>query len=357
MAEKKCPSCGGVMYYDPEYEGMVCQFCGFKGEIEKNPEATVEELSFDSAKERASYDWGVTTKIVRCQGCGAETVNDDLQIAGRCPFCGSTTVLPVDDSEGVMAPQAVIPFTVTRERAIGVFNNWIKAKIFCPSDFKNNARLKDPDGVYIPIWTFDCDTTTEYSGKFGYTYSDGDGQYTKWKKKSGTFRKSIDDALVAGSRRLVDDKGFNRRVLNYYTGDAKPYIPDYLRGFSAERYSVGLDEAWGKFKLRFLKEVRNDIRRYESADAVDNKLLLSPKFENVTFKYVMCPVWQAAFKYKGQIYRIVINGENGLIDGTYPKSYKILFIILGVIAAFFLLPIIGSFLWTLISIIFGLFFT
>ncbi|MBR6483730.1 MAG: hypothetical protein IKT14_01810, partial [Clostridiales bacterium] len=180
---------------------------------------------------------------------------------------------------------------------------------------------------------------------------------TKWKKKSGTFRKSIDDALVAGSRRLVDDKGFNRRVLNYYTEDAKPYIPDYLRGFSAERYSVGLDEAWGKFKLRFLKEVRNDIRRYESADAVDNKLLLSPKFENVTFKYVMCPVWQAAFKYKGQIYRIVINGENGLIDGTYPRSYKILFIILGVIAAFFLLPIIGSFLWTLISIIFGLFFT
>ena len=55
----------------------------------------------------------------------------------------------------------------------------------------------------------------------------------------------------------------------------------------------------------------------------------------VTFKHILLPVWLAAYKYRGNTYRFVVNGRTGRVQGERPYSaIKItIAVILGLIAA------------------------
>ncbi len=119
MAEtdKKCPSCFGVMEFDPETGGLSCPYCGHTEAIPANSrqrEAAVE-LPLGSAEQTENFDWGMETKIVICKACGAESVYDALELASVCPFCGSNQVMEASD-QNAMVPGGVVPFQITDER-------------------------------------------------------------------------------------------------------------------------------------------------------------------------------------------------------------------------------------------------
>ena len=117
VTNKKCPNCGATVVFDPESGGMLCEFCGYKAELPK-PESdnAIVELDFESATQTASFEWGTQKKSVVCKQCGAETIYDALETAAVCPFCGSTSVMPAASNDS-MAPGAVVPFAVTKEKA------------------------------------------------------------------------------------------------------------------------------------------------------------------------------------------------------------------------------------------------
>jgi hypothetical protein len=41
---------------------------------------------------------------------------------------------------------------------------------------------------------------------------------------------------------------------------------------------------------------------------------------DVTFKHILLPIWMAAYKYRGQTYRFVVNGRTGRVQGERPWS-------------------------------------
>ena len=57
-----------------------------------------------------------------------------------------------------------------------------------------------------------------------------------------------------------------------------------------------------------------------------------PEASNVRAKYVLAPIWITSFDYHGTIYRVLINGQTGNIVGTWPRSLKRIFIIIGLVA-------------------------
>ncbi len=59
------------------------------------------------------------------------------------------------------------------------------------------------------------------------------------------------------------------------------------------------------------------------------------EIREVTFKHVLLPVWVAAYRFRGQSYRFVVNGQTGTVQGERPWSaWKIAFaVILGLIFA------------------------
>ena len=203
VTDKKCPNCGATVVYDPETLAMSCPFCGYSRQLPK-PEDNgqdVEELDFSSAKNRESLDWGKAKKSLVCKNCGAETIMDEADTAQCCPYCGSTQVMPVDNDEDVVAPGGVVPFEITKEKAAQIFKSWMKGKLFAPNEAKKSCEAKNFNGMYLPYWTYDSQTTSPYQVELGYrherTNSKGESEtYYEYKHFSGIYEKFVDDEVV-----------------------------------------------------------------------------------------------------------------------------------------------------------------
>jgi hypothetical protein len=44
-------------------------------------------------------------------------------------------------------------------------------------------------------------------------------------------------------------------------------------------------------------------------------------FSAITFKHVLLPVWIAAYRYRNQVYRFLVNGQTGEVVGKAPWSW------------------------------------
>lgn len=342
--DKKCPACGGVMDFSPSTGKMLCPYCGTEEEIlveEEHFEA--QELDFEQAEDTVSCDWGTATKAVICKSCGAQTVYDVNEIANECPYCGSNQVMEAGDSQ-VMAPGGVVVFKLDAKEASARFKNWIDRKFFCPKLAKESAKPRSFKGIYVPFWTYDANTFSSYTGQYGKTrqYRDRDGNVksrTDWYGTRGYLRFSFDDVLVCGSSQ--QNEQMLRGIEPFDTKDVKAYRPEYLAGFAAERYTVKMKEAWetarNKMKNILQNEVESKIRMEHNTTQV-RMVNVQTSYRNITYKYLLLPVWISSFQYNGKVYRFVINGQTGKVSGQTPISWpKVLLAIAAAIAVFMLL--------------------
>lgn len=327
QTDKKCPMCDGTMNYDPASGDMLCQYCGYKmdlGEFEK-----AEEQSFLDAEKTANCNWGAEKKTVICKNCGAQTVYDALETAGECPYCGSNQVMEAFD-DATMAPNGVCPFKIDKPNAIKRFVNWIKKKLFCPSDLKKSVGKKEKlDGIYLPYWTFDSQTESSYHAQYGknrvVTVGSGKNRHTKvvtdWYSTNGHYSYFANDTLVIASTR--HSKEMLSGIEPFNTESSVVYQPEFMSGFAAERYSIGIDDAWKTAKNKINGVLNSRIESYikscTGADIVSG-LSFTTKHYDITYKYLMLPVWMSSFEYKGKKYRFMINGQTGKIYGKTPVS-------------------------------------
>ena len=342
--DRKCPACGGTMDYDPVSKKLKCPYCDYEEEIQVEEENFVaKEIDFSQAEDEALSNWGTQTKIVICKNCGAETVYDAHETAGECPYCGSNQVMEQTD-ENTMAPSGVIPFQMDAKKASDLFRSWIKGKFFCPKKAKESAKADSFKGIYIPFWTFDADTDSSYHGEYGKDRQvQKDGKKvteTDWYSTSGYYEESFDDVLVCGSSN--QNEGAMRALEPYDTTKAVAYKPEYLAGFMAERYSIKVKSAWETAKERIRSMIRSNveskIRREHNADHTRN-VTVNPNYRNITFKYLLLPVWISSYTYQGKVYQFRINGQTGRVSGSTPISWIKVALVVGIIAlilAFFL---------------------
>ena len=229
-----------------------------------------------------------------------------------CPFCGSTTVEAADPEQDIMAPNGIIPFKITEERALYIFKEWIKDRFLAPELLARDAQLNKFYGIYVPLFTFDVLTVNRFTGH--YT------ENNRTLFKCGKFQHQVDDFPVVASKQLCSDKLLLNVMKDYRTREAKPYTPDALAGFPCEHYSIGLNEAWnsvGKDMELYLKNQANKQDETKFLMGID----MATDYFNLKYKYLIVPVWINSFYYDNQLYMIAINGQTGKIDGQWPKSF------------------------------------
>lgn len=343
--DRKCPECGGVMDFDPATGGLYCPFCDHREEIPAGVQAgedKAEELDFDKAEHTGNCDWGVSQKTVTCKSCGAVSVYDALSVASECPYCGSNQVMEANDIS-TLAPNGVVPFALSAKEAGEKFMNWLGKKWFAPKAAKQSAKADAFKGIYLPYWTFDADTHSTYSAEYGIDHEEGEGDkkhtVTDWHKTRGTYDEFINDKLVCGS--TTHDEGILGMIVPFKTEENKAYKPEYMAGFGAERYSVGLKDAWEKakawIKTHVSAAISSKIVSQYNADRTRN-LVVNTTYSNITYKYLMLPIWISAFQYNGKTYQFMVNGQTGKVGGKYPVSaWRVLLAILIVVAIFALL--------------------
>lgn len=349
--DKKCPQCGGVMDFDPATGNLKCPYCDYEEAIkiqEESPEKA-EELDFYAAEHTANHDWGAETKTILCKACGAESIYDALQTSAVCPFCGSNQVMEQNEQDTI-APGGVVPFRISDEQASHLFHQWIKRKWFCPKLAKDSAKPKRFKGIYLPYWTFDTDTFSSYQGEYGIDHivKDRDGDThteTDWYRTSGVHKEFINDELVLASQN--HDMSMLHKLEPFDTENNKTYKPEYIAGFVAERYSLGLKDAWNIAKVsikgKLKNQVSNKIKLEHHADHVRN-IALGTDFNNITYKYLLLPIWISNFKYNDKVYQFMINGQTGKVAGKTPLSIpKIILTTVGIIVLIAILYYLGIF--------------
>lgn len=328
--DKKCPNCGATVVFDPALGKMHCDYCGYQCELPKPGEGnSICEIDFESAVYKESFEWGTEKKTVECKSCGAVSIYDALETAAVCPFCGSTQVMPAAN-DNTIAPGAVCPFSITKEKAGESFTKWMKKKLFAPTKAKRNARPEAFQGLYLPYWTYDAQTTSSFSARAGYdrtvTRNGKKETVTTWRPVRGVYQEFIDDETVVASKR--HEGSYVKQCEPFDFTKMVPYMPQVIAGFVAERYSIGLKEGWElaqkTIKRKLASNMESYIKKQWRCDRV-NGLAFSTLYSNITYKYLLVPVWMSSFKYKDKTYQLVVNGQTGKVGGKAPVSvWKVL---------------------------------
>lgn len=328
--DNKCPSCGATLAFDPKTGGMICNFCGSSVAINAANAVPGRGYTFNEITNNAANRiTNSSNKIITCGTCGGKFMADPSAISGLCPYCGSNSITVSGSAEGMLQPTGVIPFQVDKERAQRILKDWLSRRRFAPMDLTKNSEIMDLVGVYVPYWMFDCDTFTHYKGKFGKTVGSGDDQYTKYHKAEGNCELPVKDLTIVASSRLAND-AYWKKVSKFNLDYMRNYDPNLLAGFWSESYSIDGQAAWQTAMGKIYNLIRGRIMRLEDADVIA-KIDMQPEAVNIRAKYVLAPVWITSFNYSGGIFQVLINGQTGCVEGTWPKSFKRVFRTIGIV--------------------------
>lgn len=332
----KCPSCGANLKYEAANSGLKCDYCGY----ELNMKGETSDIENDFLSVDKHQKWGENVQTAICKNCGSHNVIESSTISFNCPFCNSPTIILVEEFEG-LKPDRVIPFKIDLKTANQNYKNWIKKKFFAPNNVKKNIPNPINSSIYLPSWTYDSESFSEYRGRLGkhYTVTVGSGKNrrtvtrTRWFRISGVHKKTIDDILICSGNKIRQED--LDKISPFDTNNSYVFDDRYLAGHSAEHYNIPVDKGWDVAQNIIKQEIRSEILNKYIYDVVDY-LNFTPVYTNIKYKYVVLPVWLSSFTYKNKKYHYLVNGETGKISGNYPKSvWKILFVtllVIGIIA-------------------------
>jgi len=328
-----CPACGGEFIWNPGKQALVCPYCGTTSGVAA-PDGTIQEHDLIAALRSIPDDkrgWAVDTMSVRCQHCLAISVFSENRLGQRCDFCGSSQLVPYEETKAPFRPESVMPIKIAESGARDLIKRWVAQVWFAPNNLLRLTRTDIVTGMYLPFWTFDAQVEADWSAEAGHYYyttesfTDSAGKirtrqvrHTRWQPASGHVSHFFDDQLVCASRgvhtRLVES------VSPFPTQELIPYDPSYVKGWLVEHYQLDLAEAAQDARRRMVASIEAMCARAVPGDT-HRSLRVSPDFSNQTFKHILAPVWLISYTYKGSAYQVVVNGVTGAIQGEYPKSW------------------------------------
>ena len=345
------------MVFDPATEMMKCPACARTEQVAIPAGAHVAAESFEAAMRNDPSQLeklSETALQVTCPGCGSVIEFQPPQVAGACPFCAAQIVTQPVAADARIAPSAVLPFHVDKRAASTAFRGWISSRWFAPGALE---RLAKPDvirGVYIPFWTYDADTYSEYRGSRGDHYyetawvneTDDEGnsrqvqtqvQRTRWFPTAGRVTNQFDDVLITATKALNTKR--LQELEPWDLKEIKPYEPQFLSGFEAQRYQLPLQDGFELAKREMQGQIDSTVRQAIGGDeqTVDN---IATNYMNIMFKHILLPVWVGAYRFDGRVFQVVVNARTAQVKGERP--YSIGKIVLLVVAVILLLIVIIS---------------
>ena len=346
-----CNTCGSDLRYSPGTAVMECNHCGATQKISGRGVwrgQSIRELDFRKAVKDQLPEFDMEElRVVSCENCGAHVEFAPNAHATECPFC-ATPVVTGTGTDRQIKPKALIPFALTEKQARKGMTDWLGALWFAPSGLKDYARKgRKMQGIYVPYWTYDAETKTNYTGQRGTVYYvtkrvsvmvNGKRQTrmqqvpkVRWFPAQGRVSRFFDDVLVLGSKSLP--KEYTDGLAPWDLSAMEPYRPEYLAGFRAESYTIKLDEGYKEARDYMNRMIVRDVN-FDIGGDRQRISTLDTDVGILTFKHILLPVWLAAYKYRGETYRFVVNGRTGKVQGARPYSvWKITFAVITALLA------------------------
>lgn len=327
-----CKSCGAPLRFSPINNSLQCEFCSTKESIEKSTKE-IHEYNFKEALQHLeTYEAQEINKEVKCNKCAATFSMTPYSISSNCPYCDTPAITKFIKE---ITPQSLLPFQLSQKEAQLGFKKWLGSLWFAPSKLKEfmngDKKLK---GYYLPHWTYDSQTDTNYQGLRGDIYyvtvqrtmiingrevrRNVQEARINWTSVSGQVENFFDDITIGASKTI------SHTILDtltpWHTEVLVPFNEKYLSGFDSEEYTIGLDNGFEFAKVKMDHVIRQNILHHIGGDQQQIQHM-ETHYTNTTYKNVLFPIWTAQFEWQGKVYNYAINGQTGKVTGERPYSW------------------------------------
>jgi DNA-directed RNA polymerase subunit RPC12/RpoP len=344
-----CSSCGAALEFAPGTSSMVCPYCGAKTAIAAKTESGKQDyLAYANAPHQPVAELPPFT--VSCRNCGKSETTTAL--AGRCSACKGSLVVTDDLGGELKAPDGIVPFAIDNKQASDFFRAWSKSRWFAPNAMKRVTSTDTMRGAYLPHWSFDDNTTTDYTGQRGEhyytteTYTTQENgqtvtrtrqvQHTAWYPAAGRVSRVFVDVLAAGVTQ--PDAHTLDKLGPWSTAAATGYESEFLSGFDCPRYDVMADAGFGAAKQEMAQVIEQDCRGDIGGDEQQVSSMTTYDAD-LLFRLLLLPLWLATYVFAGATYHVYVNANTGKVIGDRP--YSKVKIALAVVAA--LIVAVGAF--------------
>ena len=339
-----CPHCGGRMVFSSLSQVLCCEYCGYQKGAEAVPAGPQPPGSIaDRAEQVLDYvipttpghRWSYAQQELSCERCGALTILPPGLKTNQCPYCGSNQLVVSPEHEDLVEPQLIALMQVDEKQALQHAKGWLNKGFFSPDSLAAAARTLQLRPGYYSFWTFDGILEVNWTCEV----AEGRGENQRWVPVRGIETRFFNDVLVPGAKTIsVQDL---KSLQPFDLQDVVEFKPEYLAGWPAVLYDCSLTDASLLGREVVFKQLRSQLS--DTIEVGREKRNLSfggHSWSGMTFKHILLPLWVGAYRFQGQEFRLLINGQTGKISGTKPRDrVKIILIIIMIV---FLLAFIAS---------------
>lgn len=291
----RCTVCDAVL----DEEELFCPNCG------------AESPHRGDVKPRATH---LSTHNFECRGCGAAMSYDASAGSLRCPFCGSVELEAKPDSP-MLAPESVVPFAVSRDRAMEILRRWLGEGFFTPGDLARQAEVVGMTAVYVPYWIFAGNTQTNWTADSSVFPRPARGT---WFPMSGEHAGRHHGIVVGASGALTPAETL--ALCPFDLAQAVPPGGVDLENVIFEQFTVPRKYA-RPLAIDAIKAAERDICSAEFVPGRSRNVNANVLVTGLESSRVLLPVWTMAYRYQQQLFRFLINGQSGRTTGTKPVSF------------------------------------
>jgi DNA-directed RNA polymerase subunit RPC12/RpoP len=325
----RCPRCAGIISYDAGDQELVCPYCGYKqpvgarvvGLAADRFEFTLETLG------ESERGWGIARQSIQCASCNAVFTSSEGELSTTCPFCGSNRVSTQAAMHDTIRPGYLIPFSVERETCRTSVRDWLGRGWMHPPELRQVGAVAEFTGIYVPFWIFDADIDAHWRAEVGHEHTErhySNGKWVthteiRWRWESGDVHLPQHNLVVSGSSKLKAD--LVERLYPYDLTHLTSYDTAYLAGWHAQAYDIPLKPAWEVGKRRMREHAKDACYDAIHSSHVRN-FGMSADLNQERWRYVLLPVYSAAYTFQGEPYRVLVNGQTGAIAGRKPVSWQ-----------------------------------
>lgn len=306
----KCENCGGDLIFDPKSQQMKCKSCNtlFPIDINRDKDIEVEE------------DGSMSADVFVCPNCGGQLIGATESIVDFCPYCGTQVQTKTEKIMKKM-PEAIVPFSITKDQCKDIYKKNVKKYFFAPSEMKSEKFINRVQGVYVPYWSYFTDVNGQIwtecvdsrrSGDYIYkSYYDYHMDVQGQAIVSYDAEKDLDDNLSAGAGGFRDDS-------------IKKFTPQYLSGYYADLPNVPSSD--------YLREAENKVKKatVDKANA-GTGMPVSRTSDNglnvkTTPRRSAMPLYFLTWRGNGTVAYSLVNGQSGQLSAQLPIDFKKYFI-------------------------------
>ncbi len=306
----RCTVCESLI----DEEELFCSNCG--------TEAPPRESSPAAAHDQSR----LATHNFECSGCGASMSYDASAGALRCPFCGSVDLKAQADAR-VLAPKRVVPFRVSRGQAEQIMRKWLGRGWLRPGDLAQQAAVVHMQPVFVPYWVFQARTCTYWTADTSHTPA---GARADWYPISGEHHGAYAGLLVGASSVLTAAE--TAAICPFDLAAGVPPEEVDLEDVTVERFSLPRKYARPLARAA-LEQLEADTCASRYVPGQARNVHVSVRVECMSSEPMLLPVWIMAYRYRGEVRRVLINGQTGKIMGTAPISWVRIVLVVAVIVA------------------------